>query len=198
MLSTCWRDWAARLNQLDSPAWLLPTRCGDWTVHHLAAHVAPDPSVLAGLESVASSTPAKVDDAADLLRRFNQPGGIAHELAAAVAEQARLSASLRQKEQLIEWFSASAAYVDAAQLDMTAAAPHPVVDSVTVEVLAEVSLMEATVHLLDLIAAVGGPAPSADAIAATQDLLLRVADPIRVIEVAAGRVRCESVFPAIR
>jgi hypothetical protein len=98
MLSTCWRDWAARLSELDGAAWFLPTRCGDWTVHHLAAHVAPDPSVLARLESVASSAPAEVDDAAHLLRRFNQPGGIAHELASAVAEHARLTAALRQKD----------------------------------------------------------------------------------------------------
>jgi hypothetical protein len=76
--------------------------------------------------------------------------------------------------------------------------PHPIVGSVTVNVLADVSLMEATVHLLDLIAAVGGPAPSADAIAATRDLVVRVADPIRFIEVATGRARCASVFPTIR
>jgi hypothetical protein len=36
------------------------------------------------------------------------------------------------------------------------------------------------------------------AIAATRDLVVRVADPIRFIEVATGRARCASVFPTTR
>ena len=58
--------------------------------------------------------------------------------------------------------------------------------------------MEATVHLLDLAAAVGGVAPSEEALAAARDLLIAVVDPTEAVEVLAGRADPASVLPAVR
>jgi hypothetical protein len=75
---------------------------------------------------------------------------------------------------------------------------YPVVGSTTLAVVAEVALMEATVHLLDLAHAVGGVRPSEQALAATLDLLIAVPDPIAAIEVLAGRADPSAPPPAIR
>jgi hypothetical protein len=75
---------------------------------------------------------------------------------------------------------------------------YPVVGSTTLAVVAEVALMEATVHLLDLADAVGGVQPSKRALEATRDLLIAVPEPIAAIEVLAGRADPAAAVPAIR
>ncbi|WP_233272077.1 hypothetical protein [Mycolicibacterium smegmatis] len=74
---------------------------------------------------------------------------------------------------------------------------YPVVGSTTLAVVAEVALMEATVHLLDLAAAVGGVEPSGAALTATRDLLVAVPDPVAIVEVLAGRREPAAAVPAI-
>jgi hypothetical protein len=75
---------------------------------------------------------------------------------------------------------------------------YPVVGTTTLAVVAEVALMEATVHLLDLADAVGDVQPSEKALAATRDLLIAVPDPTAAIEVLAGRADPAAAMPAIR
>jgi hypothetical protein len=75
---------------------------------------------------------------------------------------------------------------------------YPIVGTTTLAVVAEVALMEATVHLLDLADAVGGVQPSEQALAATRDLLIAIPDPIAAIEVLAGRADPATALPAIR
>jgi hypothetical protein len=65
-------------------------------------------------------------------------------------------------------------------------------------VVAEIALVEATVHLLDLADAVGGAQPSEAALATTRDLLIAIPDPIAAIEALAGRADPATVLPAIR
>jgi hypothetical protein len=78
-------------------------------------------------------------------------------------------------------------------------ARYPIIGTTTLGAIFEVPLMEATVHLLDLAdAAVGGVEPSAEALAATRDLLVAVPDPRAVVEVLAGRAQPLGVLPAIR
>lgn len=69
--------------------------------------------------------------------------------------------------------------------------------SVTLAALGDVAVMEATVHLLDLVDAVGGEPPAADALARTRDILAAVPDPAAFIEAATGRSP-EPVLPVIR
>ena len=75
---------------------------------------------------------------------------------------------------------------------------YPVVGSTTLAVVAEVALMVATVHLLDLADAVGGVQPSEEALTATRDLLIAVPDPTAAIEVLIGRADPAAAVPAIR
>jgi hypothetical protein len=65
-------------------------------------------------------------------------------------------------------------------------------------VLTDAALMEATVHYLDLTAAVGGePLPEA-VVTHTRDLLGRVPDPTAAIEALTGRAPLDTVFPVLR
>jgi hypothetical protein len=75
---------------------------------------------------------------------------------------------------------------------------YPIVGSTTLAVVAEMALMEATVHLLDLADALGGVQPSETALAATRDLLIAVPDSTTAIEVLAGRADPTTALPAIR
>ncbi|MBO1420358.1 maleylpyruvate isomerase N-terminal domain-containing protein, partial [Streptomyces sp. FH025] len=90
-----------------------------------------------------------------------------------------------------------AALAGLADLPPATVVAHPMLGSVTVGALGEVALMEATVHLLDLIAAVGGPAPAEGALHFTRALLAEVADPVAFIEAATGR-GSEQVLPVVR
>lgn len=74
---------------------------------------------------------------------------------------------------------------------------HPVLGSVTVAALVEVSVMEHTVHLLDLVAAVGGPPPPAAAVRRSLELVTAVPDPAALLEALTGRGGT-AVLPVIR
>lgn len=58
--------------------------------------------------------------------------------------------------------------------------------------------MEATVHQLDLIAAIGGDPPPCRTLTSVRDLLARVADPTALIEAATGRIPPGAVLPVVR
>jgi hypothetical protein len=53
----------------------------------LLAHVCPDPAMFDRLNAAIVDGPAAVTDAAEMLRRFNEPDGIAHTAANRLAEQ---------------------------------------------------------------------------------------------------------------
>jgi hypothetical protein len=75
---------------------------------------------------------------------------------------------------------------------------YPIVGTTTLAVVAEVALMEATVHLLDLADAVGSVEPSHEALTVTRDLLIAVPDATAAVEVLAGRAEPSAAVPAIR
>lgn len=88
--------------------------------------------------------------------------------------------------------------VEADTLAEQAVIAYPTVGSTTLAVATEVALMEATVHLLDLAAAVGGIEPSPRALSATCDLLIAVPDATAAIEVLSGRADPAAALPVIR
>ncbi|WP_052441107.1 maleylpyruvate isomerase N-terminal domain-containing protein [Streptacidiphilus anmyonensis] len=198
LLAELWGAWALRGAELEPDEWAAPTRLPGWSVRALYAHVAPDPAMFAGLRGAVVEGPATVTGGAEILRIFNQPGGVAHAAADMVAAQARETAESAAPEELVKRFTESgpAAVAELAELPGTTAFAHPA-GTVTLEALREVAVMEATVHLLDLIAAVGGPPPPAAALRATRDLLVDVVDPTVFIEAAAGRTK-DPVLPVIR
>jgi uncharacterized protein (TIGR03083 family) len=199
VLASCWEQWAARLDTLDGDDSTRPTRCVGWNVHELAAHAAPDVSLLQTLPNLATKPGADtIGDAAVLLRALNEPGGAAHVMADANASTAQGAAATTSLAELADRFRAGAAFVRGSSLSDSSAVPHPLGGTVTVGTIRDITLMEATVHLLDLIAAVGGVAVPDEAITAVRDLLTRVADPVALIEAATGRRPCGDVLPFVR
>ncbi|BBY84143.1 hypothetical protein MPUL_53010 [Mycolicibacterium pulveris] len=142
--------------------------------------------------------PAAVTDAAILLRRFNEPGGAAHTHAGSLAEQAVSDAAELTPEAAARRFAESAETLRETTAPADTVIAYPFVGSTTLAVIAETALTEATVHLLDLAAAVGGVEPSPQALAATRDLLIAVPDPTAAVEVLAGRAAPDAAVPAIR
>ncbi|MFE5586632.1 maleylpyruvate isomerase N-terminal domain-containing protein [Kitasatospora sp. NPDC056531] len=199
MLAEAWASWAERGAALAAEDWDRPTRLPDWTVRELYAHVAPVPEMFTGLRVAVLDGPAEVTSGAGVLRAFNRPGGIAHTDAGQVADTAKQVAKAAEPAALIARFGVEgpAALADLADLPPSTVVAHPLLGSATVGALGEVALMEATVHLLDLIAAVGGPTPAERALDFTRDLLAEVADPVAFIEAAAGRSSAP-VLPVIR
>lgn len=115
-------------------------------VHELAAHAVPDVSALPALPGMATEGAASdVADAAVLLRTFNAPGGAAHLMADANAAAAQDIARSTTLAELADQFRAGAATVRASSLPDSAAVPHPLGGTVTVGVVRDVALVEATV-----------------------------------------------------
>jgi hypothetical protein len=77
------------------------------------------------------------------------------------------------------------------------AVPHPLVGSVSLGALLEMAILETTIHLLDVIDAVGGPTPEPRALARTRNILADVPDPRTFIEVASGRSQ-QPILPVMR
>jgi hypothetical protein len=133
------------------------------------------------------------------LRRFNQPDGIAHTAADSLAEQAVSDAESLAPDSAVARFTECTRILRTTPMSKEAVISYLVVSSTTLAVVAEVALMEATVHLLDLADTVGGVEPSPEALAATRELLVAVPDPTATVEVLAGRVEDPAAaVPAIR
>lgn len=200
MLAEAWASWAQRAGVISAQEWERPTRLPGWTVRELYAHVAPVPEMFAGLREAVLDGPAEIGDGAGVLRAYNRPGGVAHTAAGQVADLAREAARLAEPAVLVARFGVEgpAALEALADVPPQTAVAHPLLGSVTVGALGEVALMEATVHLLDLVAAVGGPPPAQGALHFTRAMLAEVADPVAFIEAAAGRGGVQSVLPVIR
>ena len=195
-----WRSWADRGEALTEQEWATPTRLPGWSVRDLYAHAAPDPDLMrAGLEATTDQPPA-ARCGADLLRMFNAPDGVAHTMAPAIADQARKTAVETDPGRLVSSFRAMLA---PAMVELTdglgddQCLAHPVVGSVTLRTLVETALVEYTVHLLDLVAAVGGPPVPPAALARARDIVLAVPDPAQLLEAATGRGE-HRVLPVMR
>ncbi|MEN3317734.1 MAG: hypothetical protein V7643_1135 [Mycobacterium sp.] len=197
-LADAWERWARRCAELTPQQWSMATRCRPWDVRELVAHLCPDPSMFDMLNAATTDEPAAVTDAADMLRRFTAPGGIAHTSADGIAERATTDATTLTSDDAVTRFTDCAEILRATPMSKKTVISYPVVGSTTLAVVAEVALMEATVHLLDLADAVGGVQPSKRALEATRDLLIAVPEPIAAIEVLAGRADPAAAVPAIR
>lgn len=197
VLHAVWHSWASRTAALSAAQWRIPTRLPGWSVQDLVAHAAPDQVVLEFLRGASIPDP-EVTTGAEMIRRFNAPGGGAHNLADDIAEQARRAAAAGP-ESLCSHFADTGPRVIAELRahDHTTGLAHPHLGSVSYGAIAETAMVEATVHYLDLIAAVGGPRPPESALRATAATLSAVADPVDFIEAATGRGTA-AIFPVMR
>ncbi|HEX2283724.1 MAG TPA: maleylpyruvate isomerase N-terminal domain-containing protein [Mycobacterium sp.] len=197
-LADAWERWARRCATLTPAEWTTPTRCSGWDVRALLAHVCPEPAMFDTLNDAVVDGPAAVTDAAELLRRFNEPDGIAHTTADNLAAQAISDADALTPDTAATRFTDCARILRDTPISHETVIGYPAVGSTTLAVIAEVALMEATVHMLDLADAVGGVEPSVTALTATRDLLIAVPDATAAVEVLAGRKPPEKAVPAIR
>jgi hypothetical protein len=198
VLAEAWERWARRCAQLTAQEWSTPTRCRPWDVHALVAHVCPDPAMFDMLGQAVVDEPAALTDAAAMLRRFNEPDGIAHTSADDLADRAVADAANLTPEDAINRFTECARILRATPMSDATVITYPAVGTTTLAVIAETAVMEATVHLLDLADAVGGVEPSPEALVATRDLLIAVPDPTAAVEALAGRADAAVAVPAIR
>ncbi|WP_019931189.1 maleylpyruvate isomerase N-terminal domain-containing protein [Nocardia sp. BMG111209] len=187
VLERVWGSWAERGAGLSGEEWGRATRLDGWTVLDLFAHVAPDPKVLDFFRGARVVGPA-VTGGAELLRVVHAADGVVRERAGEIASAAREAGGVGVAR-LLRYFTVGGPEAIAVlrEADSAAGLGYPQVGSVSFGALVEVSIVEATVHLLDLIAAVGGPPVPAGGLRRTVEVLAAVPDPVVFIESAAGR-----------
>lgn len=190
-LEVLWLGWADLADELTARDCGVETRLPGWTVRDVYAHVAAWPVLLewlVGARAVDGS--AGWSDAAALLRAFNQPDGLADSTAGAVADAARdAAASYEYPGQVQERFS----QVGSAAIETGREDPDKVVDylgagTIKLAEAAEIGLLEAVVHRLDVEVALDRPTtipPSS--LERVSRLLWSMTDPILFIEAATGR-----------
>jgi uncharacterized protein (TIGR03083 family) len=199
VLGTAWEWWAATLASLDDDQWRSPTRLESWDVAALVAHHAQLVRALGAFaRHPVDETPATATAAA-MLRRFNEPSGVAHTYAGAVAERARQMAAAEGPDVLRAVFTAeapssiaTARQVGPIVIQYVNQGPFPLAEALSIIVL------EAVAHGLDLARAVDhAPDLPPAALEFTAHLLADVADPVPFIEAATGRAPVD-VLPVIR
>ncbi|HET6483951.1 MAG TPA: maleylpyruvate isomerase N-terminal domain-containing protein [Actinoplanes sp.] len=197
-LSSLWAAWAARGRVLTPAQWEAPTRLPPWTVRALFAHASPWPHWLTYVLTQVRSTPPTHETAADLMRAFNAPDGVATLARQSVADRAVADAATHTPEEMIDAF----ATVGPQALAAARSSGDVVVDYLGTGVLRldevlTIGIVEATVHLLDLQRALGlEPSVPAAALEHTADVLARIGSPVAFIEAATGRTK-KDVFPVL-
>jgi uncharacterized protein (TIGR03083 family) len=200
-LTTCgtlWSAWAERGRAMTDEQWRRPTRLGDWDVRSLYAHAAMWPARLAELvERVRDSEPA-VPTAAALLRYFNAPAGVAHSMREQTATNAHEDAARRSTAQLVEQFAVTGPQAIAGARRLGSVVVDYFGASMPMAEAVSVGIVEATVHLLDLLDALGRPATEVpgEGLAHTVAVLVQMAPPVDLIEAATGRGRA-GLFPLL-
>jgi uncharacterized protein (TIGR03083 family) len=200
-LTTCgalWSVWAERGRAMTDEQWRRPTRLGNWDVRSLYAHAAMWPATLAALvERVRDAEPA-VPTAAALLRYFNAPDGIAHRMREQTATRASEAAARQSTAQMVEQFAVTAPQAIAAARRLGSVVVDYFGALMPLEEAVSIGIVEATVHLLDLLDALGRPAAEvpAEGLAHTVAVLVQMAPPVDFIEAATGRGRA-GLFPLL-
>ena len=105
LLADAWERWARRCAELTPQQWSTATRCRPWDVRGLVAHLCPDRAMFDMLTAAATDGPAAVTEAAEMLRRFNAPGGIAHTSADDIAERATSDATTLTPDDAVTRFT---------------------------------------------------------------------------------------------
>lgn len=165
------------------------------------AHVALFPNALTAREGFAADSSGAPVTAADMLRGFNRPGGVAHTMTTQVAAAAKASAAAASADELTAVFASTgpAAITALRRQAPTDQVSWPGVEAPTAWAEAvRIVLSESVAHLLDVSAAIAAPADiPAAALTATSELRTDVADPVALIEYATGRSGA-TPFPVLR
>jgi hypothetical protein len=139
--------------------------------------------------------------APEILKGYNVEGGVAHTLAQPVADRARQDADRLGREELVDRFEAPAeqAIKSLGAADPEFLIPWPLSDGVTpLREGIRIVLLEATVHLLDVLRALNrNPALPRSALDESAALLAATVPQIDFIEAATGRTMT-SPLPVLR
>jgi uncharacterized protein (TIGR03083 family) len=199
VLAQCWQTWRDVLTGAEPSSWSAATRSTGWDVKSLVTHHAGWVLGFAGLRDRLVTEATETTSAVALLRGFNQPGGVATEGAADIERQTREMAATLSPEQLVGAFAdvAPPAVESARALGPSAVVDYVGVASMTVAEVATIGVVEATVHGVDLLDALGVPADRLPAAAFEMviGVLVALAGPVAFIEGATGR---RPVFPLLR
>ncbi|WP_203728841.1 maleylpyruvate isomerase N-terminal domain-containing protein [Paractinoplanes durhamensis] len=197
-LDELWSVWAAIGANLTDAEWHCDTRLDGWDVRALWAHAAGWPFGFSMLVGRVTDDKPTHPVAADLLREFNEPGGIANSSRDQVAAAARDDAAKYTIEQLVGQFAGTgpeaitaARYLGPVTVDYFGRAVLPLAEAVSIGVV------EATVHLLDVQRALGRTPDVPEAgLAHTAEVIAQIASPIDFIEAATGRASTD-LFPVM-
>ena len=199
-LEQTWRVWTELGEGLTEDQWFTATRCPGWNVAALYAHHSAFPRDMSALLPLSDAVGDPVT-AAELVRRFNAPEGVAHTMAETVGDQAVSDAAEHSRKDLIDRFSVHGprALQRLRQVAATLVVPWHTSGAVIMLVEAlRIVLLEATVHLLDVQRALGHPpVVPPPALRDTAQLLAELAPAVELIEAATGR-STHSPLPVLR
>lgn len=188
LLIRLWRMWAERAAELTDEQWTTGTRLPGWTVRDVYAHVTPD-VMIAMLAEPAAGGHARITSAAEMLRFFNADPAAAEPMHAQLAEMVRRIAADSDRATVVERFGSELPDVFGrlTGLNRATVIAHPILESVSLGAFLDMAIVESTIHWLDVVDAVGGPAPESAALERARDVLVGVPDPVEFIEAASGR-----------
>ncbi|WP_245687972.1 maleylpyruvate isomerase N-terminal domain-containing protein [Rhodococcus phenolicus] len=188
LLIRLWRMWAERAAELTDEQWTTGTRLPGWTVRDVYVHVTPD-VMIAMLAEPAAGGDARITSAAEMLRFFNADLAAAEPMHAQLAEMVRRIAADSDRATVVERFGSELPDVFGrlTGLNRATVIAHPILESVSLGAFLDMAILESTIHWLDVVDAVGGPAPEAAALERARDVLVGVPDPVEFIEAASGR-----------
>jgi uncharacterized protein (TIGR03083 family) len=196
-LEAVWWRWAEIGTGLTDTEWATPSRCAGWDVAALFAHVGVFPQAVLDPPRADGGEPVT---AVDVLRGFNAPSGVAHTMAAQVADHAVALAAQVGRPGLVAFFAEAGPRGIAALRERPADGLllWPASGVTTWGEATRIVLLESTVHLLDVLHALGrAPDVPAAALRDTAHLLAELADPVAFVEAATGR-SASSPLPVLR
>jgi uncharacterized protein (TIGR03083 family) len=192
LLRRAWADWARLGAGLSEEDWRRPARLPGWDVRTLYAHVARSVDVLVDvLREPVPGEPERSSASA----YFASFRGVREDAARSVDRAARQAATAGPAKLVASLTDDGPRVLDAAA-DAGAATVRTVAGTISVPDYLLTRLVEATVHLLDLRAAVPGPGPDPQALDRAADVLVGIAGPVAFVESATGRADL-SIFPLL-
>lgn len=197
-LDTLWAAWAEQGRATTEEQWVLPTRLGAWDVRSLYAHASSWPRAFTSLVTMVREAEPTYATAAELLRVFNAPDGVAHRMRDWSAARSREEAAKYSTAELVEQFAVAGPQAITTARELGDVAVDYYGQAVLhLDAVVSIGVMEATVHLLDLQNALGqAPDVPSSGLTQTAALLAEMAPPVTFIEAATGR-STTSPFPVL-
>lgn len=196
VLAGLWNEWGRVCKSLAPDEWQLQTRCGDWNVKDLVAHVSTG---VGGLEALVNERTvqeqATLRTAAEIIRAVKPDEDVAAKLASRVSSMARDDARDNSIAELIERFERGDQVCESASVVLDLSADYFGRGIATIRASIDLRIVEAVVHLMDLQEAVNRPVEIAPrGMEITRDFLVELIPVQDFVEAATGR-RSADFFP---